>query len=229
MGLEVKNAASDRPEIWVYGPIGKELGGISDDDVRVALAEIPSHIPLDVRVNSDGGIFSDAVAMYSLLSRRKGDVHVVVDGRAYSAGSIVAMAGKTIEMARGSWMMIHEAMGTIEGGRAEDFRQRADKLDAINAQIRGFYAKRWKNSESDLIKAMSGELWMKDTVAVSLGMADFVSESMAVAAHYDAKKFGYKNAPEEVAAAKEAFPNLESRAAKVPDISEDALAITKTA
>lgn len=216
MGLEVKNAASERPEIWVYGPIGKSLGGISDDDVRVALSEIPSHLPLEVRVNSDGGVFSDAVAMYSLLSRRKGDVHVVVDGRAYSAGSIVAMAGKTIEMARGSWMMIHEAMGTIEGGRAEEMRQRAEKLDAINAQIRGFYAKRWKRSENDLIEAMSKELWMKDEDAVALGMADFVSDSMAVAAHCDAGKFGYKNAPDELAAApKDSFPNRELREAKL--------------
>jgi hypothetical protein len=122
-------------------------------------------------------------------------------------------------MARGSWMMIHEAMGTIEGGRAEEMRQRADKLDAINAQIRGFYAKRWKKSESDLIAAMSRELWMKDEDAVALGMADFVSDSMAVAAHYDSEKFGYKNAPEEVAASKESFPNRESRQEKLNQLA----------
>jgi len=220
MALEVKNAASDRPELWIYGPIGRVLDGISDDDVRVALSDLPNHVPIDVRINSDGGIFSDAVAMYSLLSRRKGDVHVIVDGRAYSAGSIVAMAGKTIEMARGSWMMIHEAMGTVEGGRAEEMRQRAKKLDAINAQIRGFYAKRWKKSESELIDAMARTLWMKDDDAVALGMADFVSESMAVAAHFDAEKFGYANVPEELtAAAESSFPNMAKRAAKVADLA----------
>lgn len=223
MPIEVKNAASERPEIFVYGPIGKEFGDTTDDAMRVKLSEIPSHVPIDVRINSDGGVFSDAVAMHSLLTHRKGDVHVIVDGRAYSAGSIVAMAGKTIEMARGSWMMIHEAMTNVESAQAAELRQRADKLDAINSQIRAFYAKRWKKSESDLIAAMSKELWMKDDDAVELGMADFVSDSMAVAAHFGASKHGYRNIPEELASApREEFPNLAKREAKLPALPEEA-------
>lgn len=217
MALEVKNASSERPELWVYGPIGAAFGGITDKEFADVIAEIPSQAPITLRLNSEGGIFSDAAAIHSILTRRKGAVHVIVEGRAYSAGSIVAMAGKTIEMARGSWMMIHEAMGTIEDGQAWEFRQRADKLDEINAQIRSFYMPRWKKSESELIEAMAKTHWMKDEAAVASGMADSVTaDAMAVAAYVDVDRFGYKNAPKELARAAMAFPNLAVREAKVP-------------
>jgi ATP-dependent protease ClpP protease subunit len=219
MGLEVKNAATERPELWVYGPIGADFGGITDKEFADVVTEIPSQVPITVRLNSQGGVFSDAAAIHSILTRRKGDVHVIVEGRAYSAGSIIAMAGKTIEMARGAWMMCHEAMGTINDGQAWEFRQRADKLDEINAQIRSFYKPRWKKSEGELIEAMAKTLWMKDEAAVALGMADSVTEDyMAVAAYVDVDRFGYKNAPDEVAKAVDLFPNIQKRADKIREL-----------
>lgn len=197
MTLTVKNAASDRPSLYLYGEIGDEWGGITSDMFRKELAAIDTKKPLDLHIDTVGGNFFQGVAMHSLLTQRQGPVHVHVDGLAASAGSVVAMAGRTIQMARGSAMMIHEArLNYMPDGRAEDHRKMADLLEAINSTIVGIYSKRWKGSEDELRSAIGAETWLFDDKAVELGLADSVAEALAVAARVgDVAKFKYLNVP----------------------------------
>ena len=174
-------------------------------------------------IHTDGGSFSDAFAIHGNLLRREGKTHVIVDGKAYSGGSIVAMAGATITMAKGSWMMMHEARGGLREATADDFDEAASRLRAINQQLAEIYSKRWRGKRADLMAALKSEKWMRDTDAVSIGMADRVADdSLAIAAHVSGKAWGFKNAPEEIAtAAPDAFPKLLSREAKVPALPSD--------
>lgn len=181
MGLKITNAKGERPTVTLYGIIGDEWGGVTADQFRKELAQIPTKDPINLHIHSDGGSFFDGVAIHSQLKQRKGDVHVVVDGLAASAASLVAMAGKTITMAQHSWMMIHEAHGMMHG-RAADFRAAADRLDATNAEIASIYASRWKGSADELSAAITAETWLDADGTVAAGLADMVGESLSIAA-----------------------------------------------
>lgn len=197
MGLRITNATGQNPTLWLYGPIGDQFGGIVADEVRVALQEIPSKQDIDVHIHSEGGDFWDSIAIHSNLKARQGRTNVIIDSLAASGGSIIAMAGDSIEIAKGGWVMIHEAHGATRG-RAEDFRKAAERLDATNEQLVEVYKGRWKGTEKELRAALSNETWLKPDDAISAGLADIISNSMAIAAYVDKAMFNYANLPEEL-------------------------------
>jgi ATP-dependent Clp protease protease subunit len=193
MGLRITNAG-DNAVVYLYGVIGDEYGGITADQMRKELSEIPSKQPIDVHIHSDGGSFFDGLAMHSQLSQRKGPVNVIVDGLAASAASLVAMAGTTITMAQHSWMMIHEANGVMRG-RASDFRAAADRLEATNAEIVSIYSKRFTGSADEMRNLLDAETWLDCEACVACGLADCVGDGMSIAACVD-RSFNYRKTPE---------------------------------
>lgn len=195
MKLKVTIGEHNRPSVWVHGEIGHN---VTSADVRETLTEIPDEQPITVRIDSPGGSFRDSISIHSMLTRRKGDVHVVVDSEASSGGSVVAMAGKTITMHTGSWMMIHEPAGSVNGARAAQMRDYATQLEAITDQLVQIYKKRWNGSEAELRAALNAETWLRDSEAVAMGMADSVDGALAVAACADHSKFGYRNVPDAI-------------------------------
>lgn len=199
MALKITNASAAKPTVWLYGDIGAFFGGISADDFRKTLNEIPSTKEIELHIHSEGGIFFDGVAMHSTLRQRKGPVHVIVDGIAASAASIVAMAGTTVAMAQHAWLMIHEARSGGEG-TAEELRAEADRLDQINSEIVRIYGGRFKGSEKELTKALNMETWYPAEQAVEIGLADSIIETAAVAARIDPQKFSYRHVPEPLVA-----------------------------
>lgn len=214
--LRITNAAAEMPKIWLYGDIGAFFEGITPDDFRKALESLPAKSEIEVHISSEGGIFHDGVTMHSLLRQRKAPVHVVVDGIAASAASIVAMGGTTISIASHAWMMIHEARSAGKG-TATDFREEADRLDAINADIVRIYSGRWKGAQKDLVAALKRETWYTSDQSIEVGLADGIIDTMAVAARVDAlNKFSYRHTPTVLLAKSSEgveFPRLTERTA----------------
>ncbi len=204
--LHVTNTVDGLYTIWLYGVVGADNGGASADDLRQQLLSIPDNAPVEVRIHSEGGDYLDGVAMHSMLASRKGAVHVVIDGLAASAASIIAMAGDSITMAKNAWIMIHEASGTIRGGRAGDFEGAAERLRDVNRNIVEAYLPRWKGTRQELEKSLSAETWFSAEQAVQIGLADFIKDALAVAARVTESQF--RNAPAEltIAAKSEVSP-----------------------
>lgn len=198
MKLKVTNAAGENPSFWLYGPIGESFGGITPDDLRLALQSVSAKDTIDLHIHSDGGVYMDGIAMHTMLTSRSGATNVIIDSLAASAASIVAMAGNAITIASGGWMMIHEVYGSLSG-RVSEFRTAIERMDSINEQMTTIYSKRWNGSRDDLRTALSKELWMNAEHAVEMGMADSVMETMAIAAHVDPKIYNYRNLPGELA------------------------------
>lgn len=207
--MKVTNSARSGASIYLYGDIGEAFGGISANEFRLALEEIGENKPIVLHIDSAGGEFFAAITMYGLLKQRPGKISVIVDGRAASAASIIAMAGATISMATNAWMMIHE-VHSGGNGTADDFRKEADRIDALNKQIVDIYASRWNGTVAELRQALHDETWLDAKQTVAAGLADEVIETMAVAAHVDPTRFGYLNVPEQLlVAAAPAHPRLE--------------------
>jgi ATP-dependent Clp protease protease subunit len=189
------NKTADRGEIWLYGSIGQDWygDGVTAKQFAADLKKMGSVQNIDLRINSDGGVVTDARAMYNLLVEHKARVHVHIDGIAASAASFIAMAGSEITISEGGFVMIHNARA-VTIGDADDHRRMVTVLDQVNKTIVDTYVARTKQEAKKIMKWMADETWFTGTEAVAAGFADNIVENMKVAASL-AHSDMFKNLP----------------------------------
>ena len=161
---------SDVAKMDLYGSIGNEFfGGISAAEFVSELDAI-DRPQVDLHINSGGGSYSEAIAMYNRLKNFAGKVRTVVEGSALSAASLLMLAGHEREVLHGARLMVHEA-SFPNGGRAEDLRKSADMADQINDEAAQIYAAVTNWSKEDAVQAMAAETWLDATQAHQAGFA----------------------------------------------------------
>ena len=182
-GYKMINRGKDRAEIYVYGVIGVDWygDGVTAKQFAADLKKLGAVQTIDLRINSDGGVVTDARAMYNLLVEHKAKVVTHVDGIAASAASFLAMAGEEIEIAEGGFLMIHNAR-MMAYGEADDFERAATVLRTVNDTIRDTYAARTGQAADKLKAWMDAETWFTGAEAVQHGFATRMVENMKVAA-----------------------------------------------
>lgn len=124
-------------------------------------------------INSPGGDVFAAAQIYNMLMDYKGDVHVIIDGLAASAASVIAMAGTTVSMSPVAMMMIHNPW-TVAQGEAKDMAKVIEMLGEIKESIINAYELRTGLSRSKISHLMDSESWFNAKKAVELGFADKV-------------------------------------------------------
>lgn len=158
-------------DVFIYDEIG--YFGITAQQFATEIAGLQVDT-INLRLNSPGGEVFDGIAIYNVLREHRATVNVTVDGLAASIASVIAMAGDTVTMGRGSQMMIHEAHG-LAIGNATVMRELADQLDRASDNIASFYAARTGGDMATWRAAMAAETWYSDTEAVAAGLADKVA------------------------------------------------------
>ena len=165
----IENAAkTSEADVWIYEDI---YIGAGDEFAREVAALDVSVINL--HLNSPGGYVFDGIAIHNTLIRHPATVNVTVDGVAASMGSVIAMAGDTVVMGRGTSMMVHLPAGLV-AGQAVDMREMADLLDQLGGDIAGFYAARAGGSVEQWLASMAETTWYSAQKAVDAGLADSV-------------------------------------------------------
>ena len=163
-------ADEKRATLHIYEAIGGWWGVDAAQLVR-ELHDLGDLDAIDVYINSPGGDAFDGVAIYNALRRNKATVNVTVDGLAASAASLIAMAGDTVTMARGSELMIHDA-SAVAWGNAGLMRETADLLDKLSDSYAGCYAARAGGTSKAWREVMKAETWYTAAEAVAAGLAD---------------------------------------------------------
>ena len=191
-------AKATKSRIDLYAEIGGWFG-VWPDEFKAAIDNVNGGI--DLHIHSPGGDAFDGVAIYNMLRQHDGTVDVFVDGLAASAASVIAMAGDTVTMSRGSQLMIHDAWG-MSMGNADDMEKVLGALDSTSNSMASIYAAKAGGSEEDWRAAMKAETWYRDTEAVDAGLADQIeTTASAVKSHWDLKVFahaGRDSAPDPV-------------------------------
>lgn len=189
-------AAADgsKARVQIFGAIGDWWEGLDASTLASQINALDAG-EIEVHLNSPGGIAFDGIAIHNALRQHAATVHVVVDGLAASAASIVAMAGDTVTMSRGSQMMVHNASG-ICMGQADDMRQVATVLDKVSASLADIYAARAGGTAADWRPVMDAETWFTASEAVDAGLADNVEktgkdDTAAKASAFDLTIFAY--------------------------------------
>lgn len=176
-----KNASirADGNTIYLYDVIaGSESdaewwGGVSAEGLARTLAGMTG--PVSLRIDSPGGDVFGGRAMAQAIREYADGVTVHIDGLAASAASYVAIAGKSVIAAPGSFVMIHKAW-TLAIGNADDLRAGATLLEKIDGTIAESYAAKAGDAgaATDWAALMAAETWLTAAEAAALGLVDQV-------------------------------------------------------
>jgi len=159
--------------ISIYDVIGEDWWtgeGFTAKRAAAALRGIGPN-PVTVQINSPGGDMFEGVAIYNLLREHPAEVKVKVMGLAASAASVIAMAGDTIEMGVGTFLMIHNAWGVVVGNR-NDFRAAAEMFDEFDGAMADIYVARTGQDRAEVAAMMDAERWLRAEEAMAKGFAD---------------------------------------------------------
>lgn len=183
-------------ELRLYGTVG---GSFWDEEyftakqVREQLDGMSG--PLTVRINSGGGVATQGQAIYTALRGYEGEVHVIIEGVAASAASLIAMAGDSITMTLGAIMMIHDpASWYVEGrGTQDDHLHAANFLGTIATAYAGIYAKRAGIPVEEARAVMKAETYFDGPAAVEAGFATVAEDDGAALepAAFDYRIYGH--------------------------------------
>ena len=211
-------------DLYLYDEIG--YWGTSASDLVQQVANLGVDA-INVFINSPGGDAWDGVAMMNVLRRHKATIHVTVDGIAASAASLIAMAGDTITMARGSEMMIHDGSG-LAYGNAATMHEMASLLDKLSDSYADAYAARAGGNAADWRDIMRAETWYTAAEAVTAGLADRLDDDKDGAkakAKFDLSMFahaGRRNAPAPTPLAASHVPPASEPGSTIHQKKEDA-------
>ena len=189
--FKVRNEA-DGVVMALYGEIGH--WGIEAATVRRALNEHRNHaVRLDI--NSPGGDPFDGTAIYNDILEH-GNVTTRVVGLAASAASIVAVAGRTVEIGDNAMLMIHNAW-TLAIGNAAEMKDVARALEKIDGAIAAGYVAQTGADMAEIRAMMDAETWMDAGDAVEKGFADRIFSEPTDSPQARFRMSHYRNTPEQ--------------------------------
>lgn len=186
-----KTSNNNSAELQLYGPVseyswwGDEVTPKAFRDELNALGDVDEIV---VRLNSAGGDVFAGLHIYQLLKEHKAKVTVRVEGLAASIASIIACAGDTIIMPKGSMMMVHNPWTSVWGAEANDLRHTADVLDKIRDALVEVYAEKTGMEAEDIKALMDAETWLTASEAIEKGFATELEQEIQISASMRGKE-----------------------------------------
>src|ERR687888_514980 len=161
------------------------IGDIEKDTARACIERLrelanDSNRPITIFINSAGGNVTDGLAIHDAIRhviRRGIEVKVIVQGMAYSMGSIVLQAaseGKRLAFPH-SWIMIHEPAKWAGWQSTSAAAQHLERLKQMQDQIYRILSSRSGKSLRQIIRdTKRTDLYLDAQHAVEYGLIDKV-------------------------------------------------------
>lgn len=165
----------DGPEWWKWS---KEDKSAAEFDKAIKDVKKNGATKLLLRINSPGGICTEAVAMRTTLAAAGFEETTVrIEGLCASAATFLAtLPGAHVQIGEGSEYMIHNPRGGC-WGNAVELESYAARLRNIEKTSRGFYSAKTGQSDEQVKTWMDAETWFTAEQAVEYGFADELLKS----------------------------------------------------
>lgn len=183
------SVSDDEGEITLYGDVmsqqpidwwtGEPQPGlyITPEGFMEDLAVVKDKGRITVKLNSCGGDLYTGIAIHNAIKALKGEVTIVVEGIAASAGSVIMCAGDKVQVWPGSIVMIHGvSVGLCDYFTTGDLKQIIKGNDAAEKAIAEIYSAKTGTDAETLRSMMTKEKWMTGREAVDEGFADELLE-----------------------------------------------------
>ncbi len=168
------NATDSSPaELLMYGEIGNSY---EQGDARSVGQFLRANKgkPVNVRINSGGGLAFDGITIHNALVAHDGKVTTTIEGVAASAASIIAMAGRPTRMYDNATLMMHRAQGGGYGNQGV-MLELADILGKIDEGLARTYQAKSGMPMREIMSMMDGKVdgtWLTAKEARSKGFVD---------------------------------------------------------
>jgi len=168
--LRISGEIISDDDAWIY-----QWFGIAHASPNAFRKELDKYKGKNIKVwiDSYGGDVFAAAGIYNALKNHDGKVTTIIDGKAMSAASVIAMAGEEIQISPVGIMMIHNPW-TGAVGEAKDMRHAADVLDEVKSTIINAYQSKTGLSRNKISELMDKETFMSAKKAVKEKFADKV-------------------------------------------------------
>lgn len=190
-------ASADETTIYLYDAIVSDeetaqwWGGVSAEALVPEIRAIKTGV-IHLRINSPGGDVFAAQAIAAAIRDTGAKVIAHVDGYAASAATTIATAADEVEMADGSFYMIHNAW-TWAMGNANELSATVALLQKLDGDMARQYAAKSGKTPEEVRAMMDEETWFTAQEAVDAGLADRVSQSTKAKATWNMS--AYAKAP----------------------------------
>lgn len=145
-------------------------------ELRHAIGRTLAAHPIEVRVSSPGGRLASGITAFNLLKQSGREVHVYLDGDAFSAATMILAAADYSEAPSNALLMIHDPwVPKIEPGTLEEVKKVGKYLEATRRQALQIYAEQTKLPVKRLARMMREETYLDATAAVELGFLKAVT------------------------------------------------------
>ncbi len=218
-------------DFYITGTIGEEFDwwtgqrGTTSDMVKDFLDRHKDQ-EVNIAVSSPGGYLYEGIAMAELIAAH-GKCNMVVVGMTASSATVLCMKAKSVKIARGSLMLIHNSSQYILGqglsnkrkldAFIENLKKTRVNLDTFDKAIADFYSYRNGKTIEENMEMMDKEKWMTAQEAVDFGIVDGIlddDESKAQTKAIQNVYASYNGIEDHFFLPK--FPEFEKPAAKVP-------------
>jgi len=160
---------NDILEIELYGFVG--MDGITRIDIENELNNnIDKCKEIMLHLNSGGGEVLEGFDIYDYFHKYKDKLNVIVDKAACSIASVIALSGKSLQMAPNSHFMIHAPYSATEGD-CRELRKQSNYLETIENRLTKFYSEVLKKPFDEIYKKVVDESWFDEYQAIDYGIA----------------------------------------------------------
>ena len=178
---QLRKESSDRlRDVYLIGDIEKDNARIAIERVRELAND--NDRPITLYINSAGGNVTDGLAIHDSIRqivRRGIEVTTVVQGMAYSMGSIVlqaASSGRRLAQPH-SWIMIHEPAKWAGWQSTSAAAQHLDRLKQMQSQIYEILANRSGRPLAKIIRdTKRNDFYLDAKKALEYGLIDGIVE-----------------------------------------------------
>jgi ATP-dependent Clp protease protease subunit len=178
----LRKEASDRlRDVYLVGDIEKDVARNVIERLREMAND--SNRPITLYINSAGGNVTDGLAIHDAIRQIVGrgiEVTIVVQGMAYSMGSVVLQAasdGRRLSLPH-SWIMIHEPAKWAGWQSTSAAAQHLDRLKQMQSQIYEILAKRSGKPLQKIIRdTKRTDFYLDAKKALEYGLIDGITES----------------------------------------------------
>jgi ATP-dependent Clp protease, protease subunit len=180
-GILRKETSERLRDVYLVGDIEKDTARSAIERLREMAND--NDRPITIYINSAGGNVTDGLAIHDTIRQivhRGVEVTIVVQGMAYSMGSVVLQAasnGRRLALPH-SWIMIHEPAKWAGWQSTSAAAQHLDRLKQMQKQIYEIMSKRSGKPLQKIIRdTKRTDFYLDATMALEYGLIDAIVES----------------------------------------------------
>lgn len=139
--------------------------------------------PIQIYINSPGGLISSLLAIYDTMQFVKAPIHTLCLGEACSAAAVILLAGEKghRRILPNAEVMIHQPSGGYIG-KSTDMEINTKRVIRLREKLDKIVSKHTGQKIADVKEAMIADRWFTATQAVEWGIVDSIVHKSKVEA-----------------------------------------------